>query len=153
MSQTLSNILELVRKEYIKRMDANHFAQPFLTAEKLCHEKLYLDTDLLARIVSEDPTLLATRASDLIADPKERDNPAVGAIISSNIVMAALESLLALAVGNKWLDVDNEGHILVEEAELKAIDKEIRAIVQDSAQFAQDSPEPAEAELWTDICA
>lgn len=42
---------------------------------------------------------------------------------------------------------------MVEEAELKAIDKEIRAIVQDSAQFAQDSPEPAEAELWTDICA
>jgi pyruvate dehydrogenase E1 component alpha subunit len=40
-----------------------------------------------------------------------------------------------------------------EDAELKAIDKEIRAIVQDSAQFAQDSPEPAEAELWTDICA
>lgn len=118
MSQTLSDILELVRKEYLQRMDANYFAQPFLTAEKLCHEKLYLDTDLLARIVSEDPTLLATRASDLIADPKERDNPAVGAIISSNIVMAALESLLALAVGNKWLDVDNEGHILVEEAEL-----------------------------------
>ncbi|MFT6887493.1 MAG: pyruvate dehydrogenase E1 component alpha subunit [Paracoccaceae bacterium] len=42
---------------------------------------------------------------------------------------------------------------MVEDAELKAIDKEIRAIVQDSAQFAQDSPEPAEAELWTDICA
>jgi pyruvate dehydrogenase E1 component alpha subunit len=42
---------------------------------------------------------------------------------------------------------------MAEEAELKAIDKEIRAIVQDAAQFAQDSPEPAEAELWTDICA
>jgi pyruvate dehydrogenase E1 component alpha subunit len=42
---------------------------------------------------------------------------------------------------------------MVDEAELKAIDKEIRAIVLESAQFAQDSPEPAEAELWTDICA
>lgn len=118
MSQILSDILENIRTEYLQLMDANHRAQPFLTAEKLCHERLYLETDLLARIVEEDPTLLATRASDLIADSKERDNPAVGAIISSNIVMAALESLLALAVNNKWLDVDAEGHILVEEAEL-----------------------------------
>ena len=41
----------------------------------------------------------------------------------------------------------------VEEAELKAIDKEIKGIVNESAKFAQDSPEPAEAELWTDIYA
>ncbi|SIS82255.1 hypothetical protein [Neptunomonas antarctica] len=118
MSQLLTDILEDVRKEYLQRMDANNFSQPFLTAEKLCHEKLYLATDLLADIVNEDPTLLATRASDLIADSRERDNPAVGAIISSNIVMAALESLLGLAVANGWLDVDDDGHILVEDAEL-----------------------------------
>ena len=37
------------------------------------------------------------------------------------------------------------------EAELKAIDDEVKAIVQDSADFAQSSPEPDESELWTDV--
>jgi pyruvate dehydrogenase E1 component alpha subunit len=39
----------------------------------------------------------------------------------------------------------------VTEAELKVIDDEVKAIVQDSADFAQTSPEPDESELWTDI--
>ncbi len=39
----------------------------------------------------------------------------------------------------------------VTEAELKAIDDEVKAIVQDSADFAQQSPEPPESELWTDV--
>ena len=39
------------------------------------------------------------------------------------------------------------------EDELKTIDKEIKQIVNDSAEFAKDSPEPAEAELWTDVYA
>jgi pyruvate dehydrogenase E1 component alpha subunit len=42
---------------------------------------------------------------------------------------------------------------MADEDEMKAIDKETRAIVQEAAQFAQESPEPAEAELWTDIYA
>ena len=37
------------------------------------------------------------------------------------------------------------------EAELKAVDDEVKAIVQDSAEFAQSSPEPDESELWTDV--
>ena len=37
------------------------------------------------------------------------------------------------------------------EAELKAIDKEIKDIVNASAEFAKDSPEPDPSELWTDI--
>ena len=37
--------------------------------------------------------------------------------------------------------------------ELKAIDKEVKAIVNEAAQFAQDSPEPPVEELWTDIYA
>ncbi|MCO6415545.1 pyruvate dehydrogenase (acetyl-transferring) E1 component subunit alpha [Siccirubricoccus sp. KC 17139] len=37
------------------------------------------------------------------------------------------------------------------EAELKAIDDEVKGIVQDAADFSQSSPEPDEAELWTDI--
>ena len=39
------------------------------------------------------------------------------------------------------------------EDELKAIDKEIKEIVNDSAEFAKESPEPPLAELWTDIYA
>jgi pyruvate dehydrogenase E1 component alpha subunit len=39
------------------------------------------------------------------------------------------------------------------EATLKTIDGEIRALVAEAAQFAQDSPEPDPAELWTDVLA
>jgi pyruvate dehydrogenase E1 component alpha subunit len=39
------------------------------------------------------------------------------------------------------------------EDELKVIDKEIKAIVNDSAEFAKESPEPVPEELWTDIYA
>ena len=39
------------------------------------------------------------------------------------------------------------------EDELKEIDKEIKGIINEAAQFAQDSPEPALEELWTDIYA
>ena len=41
--------------------------------------------------------------------------------------------------------------LTVTEAELKKIDDEVKGIVQDAADFAQASPEPAEAELWTDV--
>ena len=34
---------------------------------------------------------------------------------------------------------------------LKAMDKEVRDIVNEAARFAQDSPEPDPSELWTDI--
>ena len=44
-------------------------------------------------------------------------------------------------LAEKWAD---------EEA-LKAMDKEIKAIVADAAQFAQDSPEPDPSELYTDV--
>ena len=49
------------------------------------------------------------------------------------------ERLLA----NKWATEDD----------LKAIDKEVRDIVADSADFAQSDPEPDVSELWTDILA
>jgi pyruvate dehydrogenase E1 component alpha subunit len=38
-----------------------------------------------------------------------------------------------------------------DDAAFKAIDKEIRDIVNEAARFAQDSPEPDPAELWTDV--
>ena len=45
--------------------------------------------------------------------------------------------------------LEGEGH--ADEAALKAIDSEIREIVTDAAQFAQQSPEPAPSELYTDV--
>ncbi len=39
------------------------------------------------------------------------------------------------------------------EDDLKAIDKEIKAVVNEAADFSRESPEPALEELWTDICA
>ena len=42
---------------------------------------------------------------------------------------------------------------LATEDDLKAVDKAIKATVNEAAQFAQDSPEPSESELWTDIYA
>jgi pyruvate dehydrogenase E1 component alpha subunit len=37
------------------------------------------------------------------------------------------------------------------EEDLKSVDKEIKALVNQSAEFAKESPEPASDELWTDI--
>ncbi len=39
----------------------------------------------------------------------------------------------------------------LDEAALKTIDDEVKAIVQEAADFAQQSPEPPESELWTDV--
>src|SRR6185369_686475 len=40
---------------------------------------------------------------------------------------------------------------LADENALKAIDKQVKDLVAAAAEFAQDSPEPDPAELWTDI--
>ena len=39
----------------------------------------------------------------------------------------------------------------VKEDELKAIDKEIKDIVVEAAKFAEETPEPDAAELYTDV--
>ncbi|WP_407051073.1 pyruvate dehydrogenase (acetyl-transferring) E1 component subunit alpha [Methyloraptor flagellatus] len=39
----------------------------------------------------------------------------------------------------------------VSEDDLKKIDADVRAVVQDAAEFAQTNPEPDVSELWTDI--
>jgi pyruvate dehydrogenase E1 component alpha subunit len=39
------------------------------------------------------------------------------------------------------------------EEDLKAIDREIKEIVNEAAEFSKESPEPAMEELWTDIVA
>ncbi len=43
-----------------------------------------------------------------------------------------------------------DGGMAVED-DLKAIDKKVKAIVNEAAEFAQTSPQPDESELWTDI--
>ena len=40
---------------------------------------------------------------------------------------------------------------IASEDDLKAIDKELRAIVKEAADFALESPEPDPSELWTDV--
>ena len=52
-----------------------------------------------------------------------------------------IERLRALLVEQK----------IMAEDEFKTMDREIKDIVNDSAEFAQESPEPDESELWTDI--
>jgi pyruvate dehydrogenase E1 component alpha subunit len=51
--------------------------------------------------------------------------------------------------------IENARHRLeamgVDETALKAIDDEVKATIQEAAEFAQSSPEPAESELWTDV--
>ena len=51
--------------------------------------------------------------------------------------------------------IESARHLLeamgVAEPEFKRIDDEVKARVQDAADFAQSSPEPDPAELWTDI--
>ena len=42
---------------------------------------------------------------------------------------------------------------LIGEEDLKAIDKEIKDIVNAAAEFAKESPEPSVDELWTDVYA
>jgi pyruvate dehydrogenase E1 component alpha subunit len=43
------------------------------------------------------------------------------------------------------------GH--ADEAALKEVDREVKAVVNDAAEFAQNSPEPDELELYTDVLA
>ncbi len=52
-----------------------------------------------------------------------------------------IEQVKARLIEKKWAS----------EEELKAIDKEVRDIVADSAEFAQKDPEPDVSELYTDI--
>ncbi len=52
-----------------------------------------------------------------------------------------IEQVRLRLVENKWAT----------EEELKAIDKEVRAVVAEAAEFAQTDPEPDPSELYTDI--
>ena len=52
--------------------------------------------------------------------------------------------------------IDNVKKLLIDagdtsEDDLKAIDKEVRGVINEAAEFAQSSPEPDPSELWTDV--
>ena len=61
-------------------------------------------------------------------------------ILAQNLAMDAIEQ-----VRKRLLDSG------ASEDELKAIDKEIRQIVSDAADFAESAPEPELHELYTDV--
>lgn len=52
-----------------------------------------------------------------------------------------IEQVKQRLIDNKWAD----------EEDLKALDKDVRSIVTDAAEFAQSDPEPDVSELFTDI--
>ena len=52
-----------------------------------------------------------------------------------------IEQVRVRLLDKKWASED----------ELKAIDKEVRDVVADAAEFAQNDAEPDPSELWTDI--
>jgi pyruvate dehydrogenase E1 component alpha subunit len=52
-----------------------------------------------------------------------------------------IEQVRARLIEKKW----------AKEEDMKKIDAEVRTIVNDSAEFATNDPEPDPAELWTDI--
>ncbi len=67
------------------------------------------------------------RSKEEVEDYKEHRDP--------------IEGLKAYLIREKFASEDS----------LKEIDKEIKAIVAEAADFAQKSPEPPESELWTDV--
>ena len=67
------------------------------------------------------------RTKEEVSDMKENRDP-----------IAALKAMMTGEAG-------------IKEEEIKKIDKEIKEIVKDAADFAQESPEPAPEELWTDV--
>jgi hypothetical protein len=136
MSQTLADMLDRVRREYVQAMVDNGEVEPYLTAHRICNTRLWLPGPELAALIQEDPKLLSARAGDLIDDDRERPNPCVGAIVTSNIVAAALEGLLALAVSRNWLDVDAEGRVLVDAHELDAVGSVSGVDYTEAGEFA-----------------
>lgn len=121
MSRKLAELLDQVRQEYVQVMIDNGEVEPYLTAHRVCNTRLWLSGKELAQLIAEDPKLLSARASELVEDEREQPNPCIGAIVSSNIIAAALEGLLAVAVNRSWLEVDSEGRVLVDAHELDRV--------------------------------
>jgi len=122
MSQILTDILDELREAYVKKLAAESVVQPLLCAKQLCATQLKIDTDLLANIIHQDPTLLAARAGGLIKGRIDDSNPSAAAVIVMNIHSAALEVLLDAAVHHGWLVLNEEGEVQLENSEIEAVD-------------------------------
>jgi hypothetical protein len=146
MSGRLADLLDRVRKEYVQVMVDNGISEPYRTAHRVCNTRLWLSGPDLASLIEEDPKLLSARAGELIDDDRERSNPCVGAIVTSNIVAAALEGLLAVAVNRSWLDVDSDGRVLVDAHELDAVTPVTGVDYSDAGDF---TPERGRSRLST----
>lgn len=136
MSDQLASLLDDIRQDYVHAMASNGEVEPYLTAYRICQQKLWFDSHNLADLVASDPKLLSARASDLVDDDKERENPSVGVIISSNIIAAAMEGLLAVAVNRDWLKMDEEGQVLINAEELDRVPDVTSHDYSDSGVFS-----------------
>lgn len=139
MSQLLTTLISQIRSDYLDLMETGGGRYPYTTAEKICHERLYLNADALARAVVEDPTLLAARRGVLIVSEGESDNPSVGMIISANIAAAMLEGLIDIALENGWLSLDEGGRLLLEAEELQEPEPEVTEIDYSQSETARDN--------------
>lgn len=121
MSQILTDILEDLQKQYLQLQQQSESFQPYLQANQLCFKNLQIETDALAKIVSQDPTLLAARAGNLINADNEAQSPCAGAIVVANIHSAALELLLDCAVLNGWIESDDSTQMQIQDSEIEAV--------------------------------
>ncbi|NQZ30170.1 MAG: hypothetical protein HRU06_02800 [Oceanospirillaceae bacterium] len=122
MSQILTDILDKIRTQYVHDLELNNGLQPLLCAKTLCSTMLNLNTDLLAQIVTQDPTLLAARAGGLLKNGVQGENPSAALVIVMNIHSAALEVLLDTAVHYGWLALNEEGEMQLPDSEIEAVD-------------------------------
>ncbi len=123
MSQILTDLLDKVRIEYIEKLESNNGELPFTVAKQLCSMRLNLNADLLAKIIHQDPTLLAARAGGLIKQGDEAINPCAALVIVMNIHSAAFEVLLDTAVHYGWLTLNSAGEVSLESDEMITVDE------------------------------
>ena len=92
------------------------------------------------------------RAVQVMLDPQALSGYGISLDNLRNALLSANHAAdnLPVTAFNRELLVQ-AGH--ASEDDLKAIDKEIKDVVNASAEFAKESPEPALEELWTDIYA
>ena len=139
MSQLLSQIIDQIRTDYLALMEQKNGSNPYISAEMLCNDKLYLDADTLAQVVGQDPTLLAARGGNLIFNAEEKQNPSVGMIICANIVAAMLEGLVEMALDKGWLSADDDGRLVIDAEELSQPEPAVLSVDYSQSETAKNN--------------
>ena len=91
----------------------------------------------------------------------KRDDPDfIASVIAAHVLGGSgnMTSRLFREVREKRDPIEHFGQKLLKngvmsEDDLKMLDKDVRAIVTQAAEFATESPEPGPAELYTDVLA